>query len=368
MSPRYWWRRGHGWTRVRPRERYPRHNPADFLTPERRALRAAERVTPRKASRTETETEVEEELEMRRGFPMTGGGDSSVSWYTDKLHSNAKQLGKLSMDTGRFFNVDNGYALFEAPYGLQQYATPCRALTSAEIREMFGQVEQHSGLDENEFRVETAGIYLKDLWLHLDIVNASNVAVYLEIMDIRPRKDIAANTDVINSKVDPAEFFYRGIDDLTGSTAYRNIMFVDPFMSRPFVEFFNVYKTTKVILAPGEYHTHRVHFAPNRLVNYREVSPFTTQVEVPDVLERLTYMPMIRFHGAPVIAKASVGSDFATYSACKLGMCWWSKVQFSFGMPFSDDLKVTNNLSTPVTAAETVLPTGDIVAVDAADP
>lgn len=328
-----------------------------------------ERVTPRKKSRTETETEREREADMSRGFPMTGGGDSSVSWYTDKLHSNAKQLAKVSMDTGRFYNVDNGYAVYEAPYGLQQYATPCRALYSGEIQEMFGQVETFSGLDESEMRVETASIYIKDLWMHVDITNASNVPVYLEIFDIRPRKDIAANTpDYPNSKVDPAEFFYRGIDDITGSTAFRNIMLVDPFMSRMFVEYFNVYKTTKVILAPGEYHTHRVHFAPNRLVNYREVTDFSTQIVVADVLERLSYMTMVRFHGAPVIAKGAAGADFATYSACKIGVCWWSKVQFSFGTPYSDDLKITNNLSTPVTAAETVLPTGDIVAVDAADP
>lgn len=334
------------------------------------------RVEPRLAQRlfTRTLTETGESLTMSlREFPMTGGGITSVSSYTDKLHSNAPQLAKLSMDTGRFFNMDNGDRVLDAQYGLQEFGTVCRALFRTEILQMFQQVADASGLDTTGggFSPETMSIYIKDLWMHVDMVNSSNVPMYLEIYDIRPRKDIAANTaDYPAAIITPDPFYYRGIDDLYGNTTMRNYMMTDPFMARPFVEYFNVYKTTRIMLQPGEYHTHRVHFAPNRLIQYREVGTVDPQIQQPaEVFERLTYFTFVRFHGAPIVASPVSGPDFATYSKCRLGICWWSKVQFTFGMPVADDMHATDNLMTPaVNVAKTVLPTGTVANVEIADP
>lgn len=333
-------------------------------------------VSPRLAQRlfTQTQTETEQSATMSlRGLPLMVGGTTSVSSYTDKLHSNAQQLAKLSLDTGRFFNMDNGDKVLDAQYGLQEFGTLCRALYQTELLQMFQQVVDASGLDTTGggFSPETMSIYVKDLWMHIDIVNSSNVPVYLEIMDIRPRKDIAANTaDYPAAVIEPSAYYYRGIDDLYGNTNMRNYMMHDPYMSRPFVEYFNVYKSTKVMLNPGEYHSHRVHFAPNKLIQYREiVSIDPTITQVAEVYERLTYFCMVRFHGAPIVASPTAGSDFATYSKARIGVCWWSKVHFTFGMPVADDMHATDNLMTPtVNVAKTVLPTGVVADVAIADP
>lgn len=328
-----------------------------------RFLRVGLRQGERLRQRTLTETETSHEMSPR-GFPMTGGGGmSSVSYYSDKLKSNAPALAKLSMDTGRFYNVDNGQSVVSCAYGDQNYRTIAYGLHRSELAQYFQQILDNSGLTNSELETKSMSLYLKDFWMHVDIVNSTNVPVYIELLDIRPRQDLASSNL-------PDQYYYEGLEDInSGATTANTIMMTDPYMSRPFVTFFNVYKTTKVILAPGEYHSHRVHFAPNMLLNRARIEQIGAPTDpFPYFIERLSYFCMMRMHGAPVIATDETSTDFATYSACKVGVCWWSKVHFTFGMPVADDLYFTDNLTTPVVHAETVRPDGSVVAVDAADP
>lgn len=330
---------------------------------ERRLTRVEPRLALRKRLRTETLTETE----MPRGFPLTGGGGfSSVSHYTDKLKSNARALAKMTRETGRYYNMDNGSVVMPIDYGELRYKTVFSAFHTSEIDEYFAQFFAHSGVDDTDMRAETLNVYIKDLWAHVDIVNSSNVAVYLEVLDIRPSKDLVGSSGI---RPDPAEFYRVGIEDLLGSEAAELMMMHDLYMSRAFTNNFHVYKTTKVMLAPGEWHTHRVHFAPNMLVNRRDYTAIDEFNKTIDWLHRLAYFTMIRAHGAPVITKHAEPPDTANYSKAQLGICWWSKVEFGFGSPNGDDLYITDNLSvTPVTGAETVRPDGEVIGVEMADP
>lgn len=308
---------------------------------------------------------LKEEQEMSPSpFQVTGGGSfGSVSYYTDKAPSNARQLAKLELDTGRFFNLDNGQVIKTSDYGDQTFSTVTGALLLDELKQYFQQASDHTGLDTGLLEPAAESIYVRDLWMHIDISNASNVPVFLEIYDVRPRDDIPGNAW-------PHDFVYAGLNDQTNQADPVGLMCTDPFMSRPFTEKFHVYRSHKIILAPGEYHTHRVHWAPNRLVPKALVNNLGGNVDQPPpkIFERLSYFTMLRQHGAPVIATNASGDDFATYSATKLAICWWSKVQFQVGFPFADNLYYTDSLSTPAAGAETVRPDGSVVPVEVADP
>lgn len=338
-------------------------SPARFFSP---AQQLALQPEPKRLRATPPTLRQAQEEEMSQpGFPLTGGGGfSSVSYFTDKAQSNARQLAKLEQDTGRYFNMDNGMKISTSDYGDQTYATVTGALLLGELQSFFQQANSKLGLDDAVFNTKATTLYVRDLWMHIDIVNSTNVSVYLEIYDVRPRDNIPGNAW-------PHDFVYAGLETLTTQTEPGGLMMTDPFMSREFTTRFHVYKTHKVILAPGEYHTHRVHWAPNRLISRTEVLNLDSNINQPppSIFERLSYFTMIRHHGAPVIAKDdTVVGEFATYSKTKLGICWWSKVQFQVGFPFADDLLYTDNLITPVDAAETVRPDGTVVNVENAEP
>lgn len=297
-------------------------------------------------------------------FPISGGGSfGSVSYYTEKQASNARQLAKLEMDTGRFFNLDNSYAILTSDYGDQTYSTVTGALFRDELRQYFQQALDHAGLTDSEINTNAASVYVRDLWLHVDITNATNVPVFLEIYDCRPKVDMTGDQY-------PDVCVRSGLEDMTNQAAPDSYMCTDPFMSSLFTSKWNVRRSHKIILRPGEYHTHRVHWAPNRLIKRGVLYPVDdiSALAPPTILEDLSYSTMFRFHGAPVVAKESGGSsDFATYSKTSLAVCWWSKVQFQMGFPYADDLYYIDNLITPVTGgAETVRPDGTVIAVETA--
>lgn len=327
------------------------------------ALRDAVETPPRK--RFLPAYPEEQEREMPRGFPQTGsGGTSSVSYYTDKLKSNARELAKLSLDTGKFQNLDNGSAVYNGQYGDLAYTTLAFGMHRSELEQYFTQAINKDGLVDTQQNTRTMKIYIKDFYMHIDVVNATNTTMYLELLDIRPRHNIV-------SAYKPDVYVANGLNDASSSGDPSGLMMTDMYLSHPFVTHFNVYKTTKIILDPGEWHTHRVHFSPNMLLDRSVVQALAndpTNAPPPYYFERLSYFCMARWHGAPVIATDSEGGDFCTYSKTKLGVCWHSRAEYTIGFPLTDDLYFTDNLNTVATGAETILPNGQVAAVDQMDP
>lgn len=335
-----------------------------FRTPERSVTATESQVSPAKRLKTLTEAP----LRMPRGFPLTSGsGGGSASKYVDALKSNKPELAKLQGDGARYFNLDNGQAVLSNQLGSQYWSSPFVMMDKSQIIECFGDAATQTDMDPSySEQLRTMSIYLKDGWLHLDIYNASNATAFIEIYDVRPKKDLARMDAGYPT---PAATVFAGFDAISGAFGNYNQVGADPFMSQQFVESYSVYKTTKVMLGPGEWHTHEVHWSPNMLVKGAQVYD-QGGYRAPEYLERLTYFPLIRFHGQPVIGNQAgpVDAELATYASVKLGVVYNSRVEYTFLQPNFDFARVTDNLTTSLDNPTIVLPTGAFATNAVVDP
>lgn len=299
-----------------------------------------------------------------QGFPMTfGGAGGSTSSYTDRLKSNARAMAQMSRDSSTYSNLDNGQIVPVCGYGDQAYVDVMYGLHQTQLKEMFQQIIDTTEIDtEYDTNKKTMSLYIQDMYASIDITNVTNSQCWVEIYDIRPKHDI---NDALSS---PANLVKLGIQQITNSglAADLNHVSTDPFMSDLFTQNYSVYKSTRICLTPGELHTHRVHWAPNMLISRERVEASTGYVP-PYFLERLTYFSMIRFHGAPCVVSSS-GVDSATYCEIKLGICWHSKVDFSFTVPYFDYAHLSDTLVSVADAAQVMLPTGVAAGVQSVNP
>lgn len=342
----------------------------EFLSPPEERSRVAPREAKRLRVATETTTTTQPYHEMPpRFFPLNSGVGCSNSSYVDKLHSNKKIMAKMADQGAEFSYYNNGQLVTTGATGDQTYIDIMQALVRPDITQMFTDAVQRDELDEGEALSNISRhLYIKDVYVSIDIVNTSNTSCFFELYDCRPKMDIAPEAST-NNLPKPAVMINADMSNYTQTSQPQTYMMTDPFLSKYFTSHWTVHKSSRVHLLPGEQHTHYVHWAPNWWTAYAE----WWNGEAEDsrwAADRMTYACFIRYHGSPIVADLGSNEFIATYSQNRLAVCWTSRIEYTVGFPQVTFARMSDNFTTLTSEpAQTVLQaTGAIVTPAVAAP
>lgn len=151
--------------------------------------------------------------------------------------------------------------------------------------------------------------------------------------------DIICRRDCTQSNIaDPATAFKNSLADEGAANINWNSVGATPFSSDLFTQFYKVLKITHVILAAGQFHTHRVHFGLNRQFDAEQLQ------YTPNGIKGATCFTCIMAYGAPYndsVTKTSVSTG-------QVNLDFVSKKQYSYTWMQDNDTNfyLTNNLTT----------------------
>lgn len=166
--------------------------------------------------------------------------------------------------------------------------------------------------------------------------------------------DIISRRDVNNATIGyPDNAVKTGLADEGASAGSYSVVGTTPFSTDRFTQFYKVVKVTHIYLAQGQTHSHRIHYAPNRVVNreYTNLGGTSTYA-----LRNLSCFTLMYQHG-------QVANDVTTKTQVSIGataLDWVTRYQYKYS--YIDDsvtnYQYVNNLPANFTVGEDIIDIG----------
>jgi len=226
-----------------------------------------------------------------------GGGESKDHFRFGKRKS---LKGSAFKATGVSTNVRADALSASAAQGQQNVASLGSFMDGADLRAIF------TALGETTTAYNAAKVHLKDIHAEQLITNASSINVHAVIYDLMARHD---GFTTVNPN--PTTVFTLGMADAQSTAAANDylIVGVTPWNNPRFRELYQILNQTKIILSPGQTHSHNVTYNINRIINQERYIGNTS-----GPIGGLSMYSMIVFHGTPV-------HDAATELVISTGLC-----------------------------------------------
>lgn len=245
-------------------------------------LKKSTRLRTKGRSYTRTTTK----KKQQRATKTTDGGSQSTFNYGRRARP--KILRALKSVLGKRYQLYNGQRSITAGVNIQQIDQPLVMFNVLDLKAM------QTALDGSDY---TQRILFESCTARLHMTNQDNGITKVILYDCIARRDSPGST--YNT---PSNTWYQGLV-LEGAGNALTVPNSTPFTSALFCRSFKVLKTTHVVMAPGQYHEHRVHFAPNKFI---EGSIFGTLNG--DTMKGLTCFTMVVVHGTPAGDAGSVNT------------------------------------------------------------
>ena len=173
--------------------------------------------------------------------------------------------------------------------------------------------------------------------------NNGNVPIAMDIYDIMVRRDMPLRNS--SSDNDPESFWFLGLGE-AGAPGSQIVVGVTPFQAPAFCENYLIKKVSKVQMAEGSTHEHRVKISPNRAFN------LATLENNDAYLRGWSYFTMGVIRGFPA-------RDHTQVSTAPASVLWVTSKKYTFGTvgDAETQVNVLNNLS--ALASPNILNVGD---------
>lgn len=222
---------------------------------------------------------------VSRGHVTIDGSGGSHSSYKGAHVRRTPRIGPLQQLLAKSVYSFNSTKRITAGASFQSADQMTQVVYGPDIAQMGATFASGAGTFTDKFILHTA--YLECKFTNMDKGN-----VQLTLYDIVNKRDVkASNTGNL-----PVGSWTAGLANMVnnGSTtpAVTNLG-VTPFDSPAFCQWYTVKKVTKVTLAQGQCHTHRIHIKVNRVFNIALLSNM-------DYLARLTHSVIAVTNGLPL--------------------------------------------------------------------
>ena len=185
--------------------------------------------------------------------PAGGGGESKSHTRLVRKGLNLPSLKLLGLNT---VNRASGITA-SCAQGTQNVLMLGEYFNANDISNIFASVGQTTAT-YNAAKCVLIGIHAENL-----ITNATSLNTHCTLYDVIARHD---GFTTVNP--DPVSVFQLGGADAgNGSASHYSVVGTTPWNNPRFVETYQIIKTTPLILAPGQTHTHTVTYKPNFLFN-----------------------------------------------------------------------------------------------------
>lgn len=272
-------------------------------------------------------------------------GSMSKFFYGKRRIPKAFSLTKKGLS--RNYYVNNGSVRLTGGVGVQSMYSPLIMFNYTDINAINTRI---AGSIPNVNRYMLYSCSAELLLTNQDLGN-----VRLTLYDIIARRDMDSSHS--GQLTAPDYAWGNSYSDEGASNSDNLVIGSTPFSSDLFTQYFKVLKITHLDMSQGQTHTHRVHFAPNRIVDqeYIRYSPMN--------YKGLTCFTMIVQHGMP-------SNDSATKTSVSTGqtaidMVWRKQYKYSWIADSDTNFYKSNNLASSFAVAQDIINIGaGSIAVD----
>lgn len=219
-------------------------------------------------------------LNQRATSQGTGGSFSKFFYGRNRLHPVLKKL--YASTSKQYYARDSSTQLSATP-GRQNFKV---------VQVMFDKTDLgylKNTLNEGSSQATAKACY-ESCTAEIMLSNLTNTNLRVVIYDVVSRRDRYSNVlPTIESEFDAAIFEE---NDTTGTTTCTALPF-NIFTADRFTQFFKVLKMTHILMAEGQTHSHRVHWAPNKVMNGTQITCGGYNIK------GLTCFQIIQVYGTP---------------------------------------------------------------------
>lgn len=276
-----------------------------------------------------------------RGFKSRGQRLSFSCMVSSRFKSNINKQDIGLLPTWKVRNVTNtGSAAAMTEYAGVGYGVTAQLLRycQEELRRTVNNtIFQYGGqaVPGEPKGIRSAKFVIHHLWHKHEIKSTSQVPIHITFYELvlRPRGAGGMATGGSEDWVDPITAWERGLaqkrlpadleDVNTPGGILPTVPFQKPFESHLFGRMFRVYKTTTLVLNPGQTHIHRVAIKPRNMFGLYPSPESNFGVALNDHMNGVETCTMYTLHGTPVHQKdaldVGIGSasfDCVTTSGC----------------------------------------------------
>lgn len=293
---------------------------------------------PKNPLATKNPTKVVYKKKLNQGVHENRAGSSSVFNYG--YRPKPKIFYKLEKTLPNLYYIKNNNGIIASTSaGLQAVGLVGTCFQDYDMTYLYNNALTQQYGTATPTGYKTLKLFLKRCSSEIMFNNQADDQCKLILYDCIARRD---SYDITS----PVYAFQNGLADevTTGtSTGAYLIPGANPFSSDMFTSFYNVKKITHVDLAPGQMHTHRVEWHPNRMIPGEVV--YRSSISA---MKNLTCFTMAVLIGAP-IANISGGT---TCAASKV--LWFNKKQYDFTY-IANDMTTVNQQSAATTNTSGVI-------------
>lgn len=270
--------------------------------------------------------------------------------------NNHKQYKIASENSGLRELIGNNEGYFNATIGTQSYFTPLSLLSGPQVLDVTNansvaaRVQAAYSTTESgaQHPLEYITMGIEEIDAEVFFTNQSSSNILLELYDCLPKHDMT-NSGPIRSQtaitlMDPLSLMVEGTVDVGVSTtsASLNTLGHTPFMVPGFTMNWNVKKSHKLYLAPGQSHIHHVKLHPQ----------FATQAIQWDAATALyffkdrTYYCLARAHGFPM--HSTTGPDASSLPAIAISVINCARYKYCWAPGETPEIKISNVLGSTI--------------------
>lgn len=245
----------------------------------------------------------------QRAINIGTGGSISKFYYGKRRLS--RTMYRVYKDTSKLYYAYDGSIALDARSSQQKFYTPVTMFDVADITSMMS----CNGI--SYLTNPTLRLNYESCSSELTFTNMTDANIRVTLFDIVARRDSSDKpetnlTGAVTAEQDPGS---------EGSYSYP----FSPFTVDSFTQFFKVLKMTHIVLATGQTHVHRIHYAPNKVINGTSVLNGPAGI---DNLKGLTCFTMIQLVGVPAIS--ATDDTLSSTSIPKLSVCWKTSYRYGF--------------------------------------
>lgn len=272
-----------------------------------------------KRTKAKRSVKLEQTRSLRRAFngvqvPAGGGGESKSSFSLVK--KNYSNIGKLELTDGAVAR-SSGFSS-ATTQGLQTSINVGSYLNNTDIANI---VTVAAGL--SAAGQASTKLFVKSAHATIMITNAEFTNVHFTIYDLEQKIDASTTLNPDPSTV----FLAGGVDATGGAAANFTLPGSAPYSNPRFMAGYKILKQTPVILSTGQTHTHNVHYAPNKILDFEH--SIMNAISGGGLAGRIpTVWTMIVQHGTPVHDDTTETS--VTIGASKLDIVIMETIKYKY--------------------------------------
>lgn len=264
-------------------------------------------------------------------IPGQGGTFSKFFYGKRKIPKGYRSIIK---GLAKNYQTYNGTARYTAAVGVQDIQNPLS---------MFGQADVQALLTNFAVSYKDSRALLMSCSAELMITNQDVGNARITLYDVVCRRDC----NYTNNSSPSNAWLHSYADQGATNTVYIG---ATPFSAELFTQFYKVVKITHIVLGQGQCHTHRVHYAPNKVIDgeYVQYDGYG--------FKGLTCFTMLVDHGMPYNDSTTKTSVSTGNTA--LDVVWRKQYKYTYLTDNSNNYYVTNSLPASFAVNEDVMNIG----------